>query len=82
MSTFDIASHEYKANSEALVMHIGRMLACVLIEALRGIFSSIRIDWKIQYKDFVNSIAIYRCLDGAESCLCESDVIKCVCVTL
>jgi len=40
MHTFEIMSHKCKANSEALVMHIVRMLTCVL-RHMQGILSLI-----------------------------------------
>jgi len=45
-----------KANSEALVMHIGRMLTCVL-RHMQDILSSIEMGGPIQYNHLVNSIA-------------------------
>jgi len=45
-----------KANSEALTMHIGRTLTCVL-RHMWDISSSVKIERSIQYNYLVNSIA-------------------------
>jgi len=75
MSTFDIAPHKCKANSEVRTMRVGRTLTGVF-RHMWGIFSSIEIEGTIQYNQFCQQYC-YRCNEGAELRLSESNV--CVC---
>jgi len=81
MCTFDIAPHRCTANLEALSIHIGKKVNCVLRHR-RSISTSIDIERTIQYNHLVISIAnenhalVNKCV-SVSVCVCV-----CVCVCL
>jgi len=55
MSTSALASNKYKANSQALNIHIGTTLTCVLMHT-RGVSSS--IEGTIKYSNLVSTAIV------------------------